>query len=138
MSAITAMVLPDSVKVLFYQTLLDIMLHLDFDRIGKAVQATKFGWARFIADTGPDAYVEFVRRAKKMAENVATSALIDAVEHNETRSISSGGFEALVEPTGRILEIKFVLTSWDTYMLDEEDEDDDTAETTDESVTAES
>jgi len=111
---------PDAVKALFYETLYDIVTHLDFDRIVCAVRASKFGWAYPMVERGATD-TDILRRAQKIVKEVAESALTYALTKNDDQFIGSGGFEAIVRPTGQVLEIKFVLDSWDTYKDDDEE-----------------
>jgi hypothetical protein len=113
----------DTVKALFYKTLYEITTHLDFDRVTKAVAATKFGWARIMVERGATEK-DILCRAQSILKEVAESALTFAITKNREQFVGSGGFEALVRPTGQVVEVKFVLECWDTYTDDDYEDDD--------------
>lgn len=122
---------PAEVKAVFYETLLQIMLNLDFERIATSVQASKFGWARPMVERNMP-YADILWRAKSIAMEVANAAMSLALEDNTEHFVGSGGFEVTVRPTGQVVEMKFVLDSYDTYTDDEREDEAEGLVTTEE------
>jgi hypothetical protein len=102
--------LKPQIELVFYKSLLEVMLGLDFDRITKAMIATGFG------NTEPTALPCDVKDAAiHTARQVARRALFEAVERGQGRTIGCGGFYADVEPDGQVMRLTFVIDEWDTH-----------------------
>jgi hypothetical protein len=105
--------LKPQIEIVFYKSLLEILLGLDFDTIAKAMIATEFG------GTKPTANLDDVKDAAiRTARQVARQALFEAVKRGQGGTVGCGGFYADVEPDGQVIHIAFVIDQWDTHGKD--------------------